>query len=192
MLSAGLAVLIVAVAVLRAVRRARQRAAAAARLQRLQDGVALLAVELEAGQRANDALAGVGMVDPELAVALRVRRRGERAPPELCTVRSAWQVATISGLPLADVLNRVANDLDERMRQHAAVRVALAGARASAVMLTALPLLGLLLGGSIGAHPVALLLGSSPGHALLLGGICLDVAGASWTGWLLRRAEQRR
>ena len=56
----------------------------------------------------------------------------------------------------------------------------MAGARATASILTGLPVLGVLLGQLIGARPLSLLLGGHAGGWLLVVGSALACAGLLW------------
>lgn len=66
-------------------------------------------------------------------------------------------------------------------------RQALAMPRATVRVLLALPVLTLLLGEAMSARPLAFLLGSATGHAVLLAGLALQGAGVLW----VRRVTQR-
>jgi len=61
------------------------------------------------------------------------------------------------------------------------VQAQVAGPRATATVLGALPVLGVLLGEGIGAHPWAVLSGTVVGQALLVVGVVLLGAGIEWT-----------
>ena len=72
----------------------------------------------------------------------------------------------------------------------AARDVALAGPKASARMLSWLPLMGIGFGTIVGARPISFLTGEWVGHACLLIGAGLEVAGVLWVRRLTRRAEK--
>jgi tight adherence protein B len=55
-------------------------------------------------------------------------------------------------------------------------------------LLAGLPLLGIVLGQSLGAQPLHLLLRRPIGWALLATGITLDLVGVAWTRLLVNRA----
>ena len=79
-----------------------------------------------------------------------------------------------------------AEDPDRELRAGAAPTAACTAAAGAADgvagnVLAALPALGLLLGVGMGAQPVAVLLGSSVGHLLLLAGTVLTCAGLLWS-----------
>ena len=90
-------------------------------------------------------------------------------------VAVAWRTAERHGLPMADLLGAVRDDLVARRRFAERTRAALAGARATAAVLALLPLLGIGLGQAMGAraagHPVRRgHRGSAAGHRRLAGG----------------------
>jgi tight adherence protein B len=81
---------------------------------------------------------------------------------------------------MAALIRTAQRDIVERQRFAARVEAGLAGARATAVILAALPLLGVLLGELIGAHPVRFLFGGGAGGWLLVAGTALICAGLAW------------
>lgn len=89
-----------------------------------------------------------------------------------------WQLATEHGLSVSTLLRAAQRDLIERQQFSMRVWSALAGARATAVILTALPVLGVALGQLIGAHPVGFLLGA--GGWFLAAGVGLACGGLLW------------
>ncbi|MDR0945420.1 MAG: type II secretion system F family protein [Bifidobacteriaceae bacterium] len=118
------------------------------------------------------ARAATSPVAPYAAAVLAVRELGERV-----------------GASTGDLLDSLAAVLAER--QDAADRraAALAGPKATARVLTVLPLLGLGLGAAIGAHPIAVLTGGGLGTAAGIAGLVLIGIGHWWTRRLLRRAQ---
>ncbi|SDD82043.1 type II secretion system F family protein [Actinokineospora iranica] len=103
----------------------------------------------------------------------------------------AWQLAARHGLPLADVLDAVARDLDQRSRFSRRVLARMAGPRASATVLAGLPVLGILLGEAMGAHPLAVLSDGMAGQVLLVLGVALVCAGLAWAARLTGQAVLR-
>ena len=100
---------------------------------------------------------------------------------ELASIADAWQLADQHGLALADLLTAARADLLGRIRFRDKTTAALAGARASAVVLSALPLLGIALGHLMNAAPLHVLLSSGPGTVLLPLGTALICAGLLWS-----------
>lgn len=117
-----------------------------------------------------------GLRDPEAVIAA-----------ELSRVADAWQVAERYGLALAELLAAMRADLVSRIRFRDRTVAALAGARATALVLAGLPLLGIALGQLIGAAPLQVLLTPGPGALLLPLGTALVCAGLLWTDAITRK-----
>lgn len=197
-------------------RRRRDRAAAeaSATATELAEAVSRISEELRSGGHPAAALAGVdadgprarGILTPA-AIAARLgdavphalRREAERRTaaghPEVAAdverVARAWSMAERRGVPLADLLGQAHRDIRWRVRFGATVRAQLAGPRATALVLTVLPLLGLGMGQLIGADPIGVLRGGLIGQVLLVVGVGLAAAGAAWSDHILRSAVPR-
>lgn len=196
--AAGTGAVLLALAVL-ARDTARGRRSARER-RRLLDAFRLLVADLEAGAGPAQALGAAGEVCPhrpefrQAAVAAAAGRDAAAAlaasgDPHVRALGLAWALGAASGAALADVLGRVAADLAEVDARRRAVAVAVAGPRASALMLSGLPALGLVLGAAMGAHPLSFLL-AGPGRIVGGAGLLLDAAGLCWIRRILRRAGQ--
>jgi tight adherence protein B len=109
----------------------------------------------------------------------------------LTPLRVACATVSRTGAQLSEVLRGVRLDLAADRATSRAVRAAMAGPRASAVLLAALPLVGLAMGQAIGAHPARTLLHTGPGLGSLCLGVCLDLAGLRWTLALTRTRIRR-
>ncbi len=131
-------------------------------------GTALRSVAARAGLGAD---VGAGL--RELAGSTSVPAQWER-------LAVCWQLAADHGLAMAALIRTAHRDIVERQRFTARVDAGLAGARATAVILAGLPLLGILLGELIGAHPVGFLLGGGAGGWLLVVGAALVCLGLAW------------
>ncbi|AXK86875.1 hypothetical protein IU443_06425 [Nocardia farcinica] len=107
---------------------------------------------------------------------------------ELARIADAWQVAERHGLALAELLTAARVDLAGRIRFRARSAAAMAGARATASVLSGLPLLGLGLGQLMGADPLRILFTTSAGDILLPLGTALACAGLLWTDAITRKA----
>lgn len=107
-------------------------------------------------------------------------------PPAVAVCR----MSHLTGAPTADVLDSCAHGVMEAAEASAARRVALAGPKASARMLSWLPLLGLGLGMVMGADPLGFLTGSMIGMGCLLVGLMFEVVGILWVRRLAARAEE--
>lgn len=93
----------------------------------------------------------------------------------------AWLLATRHGVVLADVVDGLRTDVAARRARAVRVESTLAGPRATAMILTALPAFGMLLGSGFGADPLAVLLNGTLGGALCLAGAVFLAAGLLWT-----------
>ncbi|MEZ0362878.1 type II secretion system F family protein [Mycobacterium sp. pUA109] len=103
-----------------------------------------------------------------------------------------WQLAEHHGLAMVTLLRTAQRDLTERQRFSTAVTASLAGARATAAILAALPVLGVLLGQLIGAAPLRFLLGGHTGGGLLVAGVTLTCAGLLWSDRITDRVTGAR
>ena len=101
--------------------------------------------------------------------------------PELSRLAAAWRVADEHGLALAELLDAVRDDMLGRRRFRERTDAALAGARATALVLAGLPILGVALGQLMGADPLQILLGGGLGGMLLFIGTALGCSGLLWT-----------
>lgn len=101
-------------------------------------------------------------------------------------------VAERSGAPLATILDQYAAQLEADLVGRAARETALAGPRATVVLLTWLPVVGLLLGVALGVQPLDVLVGDPLGRWALVMGVLLMIASRAWSGRLVRRAEAAR
>lgn len=100
--------------------------------------------------------------------------------------RASALLARELGAPLADLLDHYGQILVQTQAADDAMKVALAGPRASARLLAALPFVGLLIGAAMGADPLGSLAGSG-GLPIVVGGILIAV-GHAWTRSLIARA----
>lgn len=111
------------------------------------------------------------------------RRSGS---PTLASVARAWQVAALTGAPIARAIRVSAHAARERRRLERAVDVATAGARATVTVLTLLPLAGVGLAAVLGVSPAALY--SHPvALASALGGTVLVLLGQLWSRRMVAR-----
>jgi tight adherence protein B len=98
-----------------------------------------------------------------------------------------WQLAQMYGLAIATLMRTAHRDIVERDRYASRVTAGMAGARATAVILAGLPLLGIGLGELIGADPVRFLLSGGPGGWLLVIGVVLACCGLAWSDRITNR-----
>lgn len=106
------------------------------------------------------------------------RGAGDRVAGELA---GAWLLATRHGVLLAEVVDGLREDVAARRERAVRVDAALAGPRATAMILTALPGFGVLLGSGFGADPLGVLLSGPIGGVLCLIGAAFLAAGLLWT-----------
>ncbi|MFE5288317.1 type II secretion system F family protein [Nocardia sp. NPDC056611] len=191
---AGLLVSATLVVRFRRSRRERSRIAATAQLL---EGLEAVIGELRIGAHPSTA-AAVAAVETEGEVARAfavsaarsrlggsgaegLRRPDSVVARELSRVAGAWRVAERHGLALAELLTAARLDLLGRKRFRDRTAAALAGARATAVVLALLPVLGIGLGQLMGAAPLRVLFLSPAGTALLPLGSALTCAGLLWS-----------
>lgn len=161
-----------------------------------------LAAELRAGRTPAEALGSAAdtcdvLRRPLVSAAAVVRSGAPAAEPladiarlpgceVLAAVGAVWRVTEQAGGAVADVLDRLGATLDTETADRRAFEAALAGPRASMTLLAGLPVVGLLMGQSAGAHPLRLLLHRPLGWALLGAAAALEAAGLAWARRLVR------
>lgn len=104
-------------------------------------------------------------------------------------VAAAWEVATVVGAPLAEVLRALAESLQDAASAADDVRVALAEPTGTARLLLWLPFAGLLLGFALGFDIVGVLTSNPAGIACLVSGAALVLIARWWTSRMVRRAQ---
>ena len=104
-------------------------------------------------------------------------------------IAACWRVGSGTGAGLADALDRVADGLRREQALRRQVGAELAGPRATARLLAALPVAGILLGASAGADPLDVLLHTVPGTWCLAVGLTLAALGLAWVERIARAAE---
>ncbi|MET8000613.1 type II secretion system F family protein [Nonomuraea glycinis] len=166
-----------------------------------------LSAELSAGRTPGEALtravSAVDLPDPEaLRPVLAAARDGgdvsralvSAAPAQggegLVRLAACWDIGVSAGAGLAAVVERVGSALRTAQAHRQDVAAQLAGPRATARMLAALPALGLLMGAALGMRPLGFLLGGVPGLLCLTSGIALDAGGLWWTHRMAVRATE--
>ena len=162
----------------------------------------MLAGELRAGAHPDVALQRVSADLPGLldgaAAAARLGadvpselRRASMAPGAagLATVGACWTIAARTGSALGPACDRVADTLRQEEALRNEVSAQLAGARATARLMAGLPILGIVLGTSMGARPLEILFGSPYGIGCLVSGVGLALVGVAWTERLARTVE---
>jgi tight adherence protein B len=152
-----------------------------------------LAGELRAGRTPTEALRACCDTSPALRgvvlAALTATERGmsgahalqsaltDPSAARLLPVAQAWGVAESAGGQVALVLERIGAAMDAEDEIGRELDAAMAGPKATVVVLAALPGLGIVLGETVGAHPVGLLVHRPIGWALVGGAVLLDLLG---------------
>lgn len=207
--AAGVPVAVVVLALLAAgalVRLRRSRAQAAdrnARAAAVVEATFALAAELRAGRSPAEALSAVASVEGPMAAPLRSAANaavsGADAADELRAaaelpgaerlryVASAWQVASSAGGRVAVVLERLGEGMDSDDELRRELEAALAGPRATMLVLAVLPVFGLAMGQAMGARPLQLLLHRPLGWGLLGAAAVLDAGGVALIRLITRR-----
>ncbi len=147
--------------------------------------VVAAAAQLDRPPPAIVAAAGAAASGGDVAAALRSDAAGEL----ILSAAACWEVAAGSGAGLAASLTALADAAREDERVRRELRTGLAEPRATALVLAALPVIGLLLGAALGADPVAWLLGTPAGLAVLAVGVLLEIAGGLWSWRIVRSLE---
>jgi len=170
---------------------ASRRRRARARLATI-ESLGALAAELGAGQPPAVALERAAGSPPTWPSALAAQRmqadvaqalRVDAAQrPVLVELAACWQVAAQTGSGLAASVERLARTARRAEEVRGELEAQLAAPRATARLLSALPVIGVGFGVLLGADPVGWLLGSTPGRVCLVVGAGLTLAGAWWTG----------
>jgi tight adherence protein B len=175
----------------------------------LADAVARIVEELRAGAHPAAALGGLAADGPlaravltpaataavlgdgiPAALAAEAGRRPAVAG-DLLRISRTWALAERHGIPPADLLVGVLDDMRLRTACAGRTRAQLAGPRATAAVLTALPGLGIALGELIGAAPLTVLRSGVLGQLLVVVGVGLAAAGAAWAHRITRAAAPR-
>lgn len=197
--SAVVAVGLLAAAVLIRRRRHRQRLTHTGEAAALQGALDVLVGELRVGAHPVQAIGaaaaeadgrvGVSMgvvaaralLGADVAEGLRAEAAGSASPGHWERLAVCWQLAQSHGLAIATLVQAAQRDIAERERFRGRVEAGMAGARATASILAGLPVVGVLLGQSIGADPVRFLFSGGAGGWLLIVGVLLICGGLIWS-----------
>ena len=128
-------------------------------------------------------VAGRAHLGAEVAAGLLAAERDSAVPAYWRRLAICWELAAQRGLAMSVLMRAAHQDIVERQRFADRIHAALAGARATAVILAGLPVLGVALGEAIGAQPIRFLLGGGLGGVLLIVGVAL----AAWSDRIIER-----
>lgn len=99
---------------------------------------------------------------------------------------------TGSGVPLADLADRLDDELRGRRRARARADAQSAAARTTAWLVAGLPVLGLLLGQALGAEPARMLTQTPVGAACAVAAVLLHLGGFAWAGRIADTGRRAR
>lgn len=100
-----------------------------------------------------------------------------------------WAVASQAGAPLAPALSAIADGLRDAAATERDIDVALAGPKATAKLVTLLPLAGIGFGAALGFDTIGVLLGTPVGLVSALSGVVFIMLGRRWSNRLVERAQ---
>lgn len=103
---------------------------------------------------------------------------------------TCWRLAADHGLAISTLMQAAHRDIVDRQRFADQVEASSAGARATAAILAGLPVIGVLLGQLVGAHPVQFLLGRGSGGWILAVGVILIGLGVAWSDRIIDRGAR--
>lgn len=163
--------------------------------------VLAMAGELRAGSDPDRALLKCADQHAVAPHAVRAARLGADVAPALLldassgrsllvAVAGVWDLAVTSGTGFAETLERMATSHRRSLDVRRTLSVELAAPRATARMMSLLPLLGVLLGTVLGVDPVGWLTGTPLGLAVLFVGVALNVAGFLWIRGIVAAVER--
>lgn len=129
------------------------------------------------------------------AGALARMRVGSRVDAELSDawrgLAAAWRVATESGSPLSPCLRSLAASFRALGETQRDLQIAFAGPAATAKMVMALPVVGVLFGITLGFDTVHVLFATVPGLVCMTAGASLMVAGSLWNRAMIMGARPK-
>jgi tight adherence protein B len=134
------------------------------------------------------AVAARARLGADVTAGLRGIAETSALPAQWDRLAVCWQLAAEHGLAMSTLMRAAQHDILERQRFSGHVTSAMAGARATAAILAALPMLSVLFGQLIGADPLAFLLTGHAGGWLLVIGVVLVCSGMLWSDRITDRA----
>jgi len=134
-------------------------------------------------------VAAMARLGVDVAVGLDAAAARSAVPTYWSRLSACWELANRHGLAIATLMRTAHQDVVERQRFESRVAAGMAGARATAMVLAGLPVLGMALGQLVGAEPVRFLLSGGLGGGLLVVGSSLACAGLLWSDRITNRAS---
>lgn len=131
--------------------------------------------------------------DAQTAYGESLRRAGltrEQMARQVPECEAALALSAELGAPLAEVVDRVAAGIGDAQAAQGQRRLALVGPVATARLLAALPLFGLVLGGVLGARPLAVLTDGGLGTLSGAAGVVIGCVGVWWMRRLIATARK--
>jgi tight adherence protein B len=132
-------------------------------------------------------VAARAVLGADVAAGLRAQAQRSTSPGHWERLAVCWHLAQTHGLAIATLMQAAQRDIVERERFQGRVAAGMAGARATAAILAGLPLLGVLLGQSVGADPLRFLLSGGAGGWLFVLGAGLICCGLLWSDGITSR-----
>ncbi len=126
-------------------------------------------------------VAARAVLGADVVAGLHAEAQRSTSPGHWEWLAACWHLAQTHGLAIATLMQAAQRDIVERERFHGRIEAGMAGARATAVILAGLPLLGVLLGQSMGADPLGFLFSDGVGGWLLVLGSALICCGVLWS-----------
>ena len=132
-----------------------------------------------------------------LQTAARQARSGGSGPkvliddtsPDVQRLGHLWQTSAQHGIPLVSLIEQMRLRISAKQRHRESTRAALQGPQATAIILTVLPIAGVVMGTAMGANPIGVLTGGGIGGILLVVGVGLDALGFIVTHKILKSAS---
>ncbi|GAA1820967.1 type II secretion system F family protein [Nesterenkonia flava] len=116
-------------------------------------------------------------------------RTGREVRSLLDRLRAAVALSEQTGAPMSQLLQQMAASADEADSLDAAVRTACAGPKVTQLILSLLPVGGIILGQLMGAAPVKALLEGGFGLLCLITGVLVLLLGRLWSRRMIQRVE---
>jgi tight adherence protein B len=124
-------------------------------------------------------------------VAAALVRDAQRPGAEgLARIAACWTVGEQRGAGLSKAVGRVVTGLRDEATHRREVASAMAGPRATVLVLAGLPLMGLAMGSAVGVHPLDFLLRTPVGWGCLVVGLALEAIGIGWVQRMVAKAER--